>query len=67
MPYVKGLGYLKRNGRVTRSTMVKSGPKKTNKLTSGLLLRGPGGVVHVNRSPRRFENTRTLLRRLTRF
>ncbi len=54
MPYIKGMGYLKTNGRFTRSTMVRKGLRTSSrrKLSRGLLLRGPGGVAHINRTPR---------------
>ena len=60
MPYIKGMGYLKTNGRFTRSTMVRRGLRTSSKkrLSRGLLLRGPGGVAHINRkvSVPRFSN-----------
>ena len=53
MPYIKGMGYLKTNGRFTRSTMVRKGLRMSKKrLTRGVLIRGPGGVAHINRTPR---------------
>lgn len=63
MPYIKGIGYMKRNGRVTRSTMVKSGTKQSVLRPGGLLLRGPGATVYLNKKRKRgFVPTRNLIR-----
>lgn len=66
MPYIKGMGYLKRNGRVSRSTMVRSRSAKPVKMRSGgLFLRGPGATVYLNKKS--FVPTRNLLRRYMKF
>ena len=70
MPYIKGMGYLKRNGRVSRATMVRGrGPKTSFMRPGGLFLRGPGATVYLNnkKKPRKFVNTRSLMRRYMRF
>ena len=68
MPYICGLGYMKRNGHVTRTTMVRGGAKQSRFRPGGLVLRGPGATVYLSARKRsRFVPTRDLLRRITRF
>ncbi len=63
MPYVRGVGYVKVSGKISRGTRVKN-LRKPKRKTGNLLIAGPGGIAYMG--PPKFQNSRNKIRTLFR-
>ena len=64
MPYVRGVGYIKLSGKISRGTRVKTLRKPPKRKSGNLLLAGPGGIAYMG--PSKFQNSRNKIRTLFR-